>query len=75
MIGLLKTEYTCLQILNFKQTRQLHHDNVDIENNQFYKIATQSSISSLLYVHFSSEDLHSIFLYQTKILIHATPTS
>ena len=44
MIGLLKTEYTCLQILNFKQTRQLRHDNVDFKNNQFYKIAIQSLI-------------------------------
>ena len=42
MIDLLKRVYACLQILNFKQTRQLRHDNVDIKNNQFYKIATKS---------------------------------
>ena len=62
MTDLLKRVYTCLQILNFKQTRQLRHDDIDIKNNQYYKIA-----------EFNID--YSIFLYQTKFSIYATPTS
>ena len=72
MTDLLKRVCTCLQILNFNQTRQLRHDDIDIKNNQFYKTAEFNidfALYSCIKLNFQFMQLLQASLVQEQILM------